>query len=113
MDGPRGGPLLQQYDEALYTCGLIKGKIFTHGFFLLIADMVQSGELAKYPLAVVEKLLDSFGDGLARGFNINCKFKTTLSRSLTMFLYNNYKQALDILVTGPINLACNAKTQFQ
>ncbi|EGO04439.1 hypothetical protein SERLA73DRAFT_148949 [Serpula lacrymans var. lacrymans S7.3] len=43
--------------------------------------MVQSGELAKYPLAVVEKLLNTFGDGLAGGFNINCKFKTTLCKS--------------------------------
>ncbi|KAG1731798.1 hypothetical protein EDD22DRAFT_852830 [Suillus occidentalis] len=35
-----------------------------HGFSLLIADMVQSGEQSKYPLAVVSKLLDTFGKDL-------------------------------------------------
>ncbi|EGO30789.1 hypothetical protein SERLADRAFT_404805 [Serpula lacrymans var. lacrymans S7.9] len=45
-----------------------------HGFSLIV-DMVQSGELAKYPLAVVKKLWDVFGNGLAGWFDINCKFK--------------------------------------
>ncbi|KAI6103353.1 hypothetical protein EDD16DRAFT_1696251 [Pisolithus croceorrhizus] len=36
-----------------------------HGTSLLIADMVQSGERAKYPLAVVSKLMATFGDGLS------------------------------------------------
>jgi len=36
---------------------------------------------AKYPLAVVSRLLDAFGKGLGSGYNIGCKFKTTLSRS--------------------------------
>ncbi|EGO04866.1 hypothetical protein SERLA73DRAFT_34185, partial [Serpula lacrymans var. lacrymans S7.3] len=35
----------------------------------------------KYPLAVVEKLLDVFSKGLGGGFDISCKFKTTLSNS--------------------------------
>ncbi|KAG0693899.1 hypothetical protein DFH29DRAFT_881108 [Suillus ampliporus] len=35
-----------------------------HGFSLVIADMVQSGEQAKYPLVVVSKLLDAFGNDL-------------------------------------------------
>ncbi|KAG1788084.1 uncharacterized protein HD556DRAFT_1434130 [Suillus plorans] len=38
--------------------------IYCHGFCLLIVDMVQSGELAKYPLVVVAKLLDMFGSNL-------------------------------------------------
>ncbi|KAG1900426.1 uncharacterized protein F5891DRAFT_1128589 [Suillus fuscotomentosus] len=41
-----------------------------HGFVLLVADMVQSGELAKYPLAVVAKLLDVFGKRLGSGYDI-------------------------------------------
>ncbi|KAI6167271.1 hypothetical protein EDD17DRAFT_1773707 [Pisolithus thermaeus] len=53
-----------------------------HGFSLVIADIVQSSEQAKYPLTVVSKLLDVFGDNLAGGYDIGCKFRTTLSRSV-------------------------------
>ncbi|PPR06009.1 hypothetical protein CVT24_004721 [Panaeolus cyanescens] len=52
-----------------------------HGFALVLLDMVKSGELSKYPLAVVEALLDSFGANIGGGYDIGCKFKTTLSRS--------------------------------
>ncbi|KAG0693826.1 hypothetical protein DFH29DRAFT_1006902 [Suillus ampliporus] len=52
-----------------------------HGFSLVIADMVQSGEQAKYPLAVVSKLLDTFGKDLGGGYDIGCRFKTTLDHS--------------------------------
>ncbi|KAG6809552.1 hypothetical protein H0H92_015829 [Tricholoma furcatifolium] len=52
-----------------------------HGFSLVIADMVQSGELSKYPLAVVSALLEVFGEGIGGGYDIGCKFKTTLDRS--------------------------------
>ncbi|KAG2111904.1 uncharacterized protein F5147DRAFT_744601 [Suillus discolor] len=47
--------------------------------------MVQSGEqqvLAKYPLAIVSKLLDAFGKDLGGGYDIGCRFKTTLSCSV-------------------------------
>ncbi|KAG1807132.1 uncharacterized protein BJ212DRAFT_1449386 [Suillus subaureus] len=52
-----------------------------HGFCLLITDMVQSGELAKYPLAIVAKLLDAFGGGLGGGYDIGCQFRTTPDNS--------------------------------
>ncbi|KAG1805959.1 uncharacterized protein BJ212DRAFT_1449487 [Suillus subaureus] len=52
-----------------------------HGLCLLITDMVQSRELAKYPLAVVAKLLDAFGDSLGGGYDIGCQFETTLNNS--------------------------------
>ncbi|KAG6879498.1 hypothetical protein C0992_002109 [Termitomyces sp. T32_za158] len=52
-----------------------------HGFVLLIADMVQSGELAKYPLAVVNELLDVFGTRIGGGYDIGCKFGTTIANS--------------------------------
>ena len=35
----------------------------------------------KYPLACVEKLLDAFGEYIGSGFDIGCKFKTTLNNS--------------------------------
>ncbi|KAJ7759857.1 hypothetical protein B0H14DRAFT_2403968, partial [Mycena olivaceomarginata] len=41
-----------------------------HGFVLVIADMIRSGELAKYPLAVVEELLDAFGMKLGVGYDL-------------------------------------------
>ncbi|KAL4066386.1 hypothetical protein V8B97DRAFT_2025519 [Scleroderma yunnanense] len=102
----------------------------------------ETGIFMVYPLAVVSRLLDAFGKGLGGGYDIRCKFKTTLSRSSlsehawllahtplvrsfhrhahsclcqldhlmtyveelgledlegSMFLHNNYKQALTIL----------------
>ncbi|KAG2072026.1 hypothetical protein BDR04DRAFT_987838, partial [Suillus decipiens] len=45
-------------------------------------DMVQSGELTKYPLAVVAKLLDAFGDRLGGGYDISYQFQATLDNSL-------------------------------
>ncbi|KAG2114677.1 uncharacterized protein F5147DRAFT_570324, partial [Suillus discolor] len=56
-------------------------SICRHGFSLVIADMVQSGEQAKYPLAVVSKLLSTFGSDLGGGYKIGCRFKATISRS--------------------------------
>ncbi|KAF8814644.1 hypothetical protein BYT27DRAFT_7081252 [Phlegmacium glaucopus] len=52
-----------------------------HGFVLVVADMIQSGELAKYPLAVVKALLGAFGPGIGSGYNIGCKFSKTLASS--------------------------------
>ncbi|KAI6110712.1 hypothetical protein EDD16DRAFT_1694292 [Pisolithus croceorrhizus] len=52
-----------------------------HGFSLLIVDMVQSGELAKYPLTIISKLLEVFGKDLGGGYDIGCQFKTTLNQS--------------------------------
>lgn len=36
---------------------------------------------AKYPLAVVEKLLSVFGPNLGGGYDIGCQFQTTLENS--------------------------------
>src|ERR1700722_18325833 len=36
---------------------------------------------AKYPLAVVEKMLKTFGSNLGGGYDIGCKFATTLDQS--------------------------------
>ncbi|KAF8150127.1 hypothetical protein B0H34DRAFT_757442 [Crassisporium funariophilum] len=53
-----------------------------HGFVLLLADMVRSGELSKYPLAIVAKMLEVFGKDLGLGYDIGCRFATTIRRSL-------------------------------
>ncbi|KAI5986451.1 hypothetical protein EDC04DRAFT_2873538 [Pisolithus marmoratus] len=53
-----------------------------HGTCLLMADMVQSGECAKYPLVVVLKLMAAFSDGLGSGYDIGCQFQSTLATNL-------------------------------
>ncbi|KAJ7690095.1 hypothetical protein B0H17DRAFT_1160032 [Mycena rosella] len=52
-----------------------------HGFVLLIADMVRSGELAKYGLAIADTLMDAFGEDTGLGYNIGCGFGTTIRNS--------------------------------
>ncbi|KAF8196114.1 hypothetical protein BJ912DRAFT_847093 [Pholiota molesta] len=52
-----------------------------HGFFLWIADMLKSGELAKYPLAITAKALETLGDRLLIGYDIGCTFSATLASS--------------------------------
>ncbi|KAJ7358050.1 hypothetical protein DFH08DRAFT_911665 [Mycena albidolilacea] len=52
-----------------------------HGFVLLVADMVRSRELAKYPLAIVNALLDAFGADLGIGYDIGCGHSTTIWHS--------------------------------
>ncbi|KAI6010076.1 hypothetical protein BKA83DRAFT_4467634 [Pisolithus microcarpus] len=64
------------YDETRIILAVCR-----HGFSLLMADMVQSGELAKYPLAIISKLLEVFGKDLGGGYDIGCQFKTMLDQS--------------------------------
>ncbi|KAJ7303803.1 hypothetical protein DFH08DRAFT_985980 [Mycena albidolilacea] len=52
-----------------------------HGFVLLLADMVRSGELAKYLLAIVDALLDAFGPNIRGGYDIGCGFGKTINKS--------------------------------
>ena len=39
------------------------------------------GVSSKYPLACVSKLLDTFGADLGGGFDVGCRFRTTLAKS--------------------------------
>ncbi|KZO93751.1 hypothetical protein CALVIDRAFT_485477, partial [Calocera viscosa TUFC12733] len=52
-----------------------------HGMILCSADMLQSGELSKYPLACISKLMDVHGHGLAMGYDIGCDHAKTIARS--------------------------------
>ncbi|KAG8917714.1 hypothetical protein FRC02_002907 [Tulasnella sp. 418] len=53
-----------------------------HGFLLALTDMVASGELAKYPLAIISHLINLFPDcKLLVGYDIGCSLKKTVSRS--------------------------------
>ncbi|KAJ7694653.1 hypothetical protein B0H17DRAFT_1159135 [Mycena rosella] len=53
-----------------------------HGFVLLIADMVKSGDWAKYGLAIANSLLDAFSPDFGFGYDISCGFKATIKNSL-------------------------------
>ncbi|KAI0080203.1 hypothetical protein K474DRAFT_1590508 [Panus rudis PR-1116 ss-1] len=54
-----------------------------HGLILWLADMVQSGELAKYPLAMIAMVNNNFDPDSLLGYNIACTFwKTILNSSL-------------------------------
>ncbi|KAG2743944.1 hypothetical protein P692DRAFT_201682439, partial [Suillus brevipes Sb2] len=48
-----------------------------HRFVLLACDMVKSGELAKYPLAIIDRLLTVYGQNGACAYDIGCAFAKT------------------------------------
>ncbi|KAI9061959.1 hypothetical protein FKP32DRAFT_1574922 [Trametes sanguinea] len=52
-----------------------------HGFILWIVDMVCSGELAKYALAIIAMALVTLGPRSAIGYDIGCSFCGTIARS--------------------------------
>ncbi|KAG2116140.1 hypothetical protein DEU56DRAFT_874197 [Suillus clintonianus] len=50
-----------------------------HRLILLTCDMVKSGELAKYPLAIVDQLLTVYGRNGGFAYDIGCAFAKTLA----------------------------------
>ncbi|KAH9846929.1 hypothetical protein C2E23DRAFT_872057 [Lenzites betulinus] len=52
-----------------------------HGFILWITDMIRSGELFKYPIAIVAKALTTLGSRLLIGFDVGCSLAGTIERS--------------------------------
>ncbi|TFK60510.1 hypothetical protein BDN72DRAFT_730156, partial [Pluteus cervinus] len=52
-----------------------------HAIVEFIVEMRKSGELAKYGLAVVDKLLDTFGMDQLNGYDIGCSFEKTTDNS--------------------------------
>ncbi|KAG1902922.1 uncharacterized protein F5891DRAFT_948259, partial [Suillus fuscotomentosus] len=52
-----------------------------HCFVLLVCDMLQSGELAKYPLALIDKILSVYGPNEGCAYDIGCMFSKMLSSS--------------------------------
>lgn len=55
--------------------------ICRHGIVQFLIDMVQSGELAKYPLAAADQLIRTFGNNILLVYDIGCTFSATLSKS--------------------------------
>ncbi|KAH9931189.1 hypothetical protein B0H21DRAFT_699872 [Amylocystis lapponica] len=52
-----------------------------HGLILWLIDMVRSGELAKYPLAIVAKVHEVLGARTLCGYDIGCSFQKTIRAS--------------------------------
>ncbi|EJD47608.1 hypothetical protein AURDEDRAFT_163480 [Auricularia subglabra TFB-10046 SS5] len=52
-----------------------------HGVVLWFAEMIRSGELAKYPLAIISRMLRVGMRGTRCGYDIGCAFQGTLDRS--------------------------------
>ncbi|KAJ7797030.1 hypothetical protein B0H14DRAFT_3093237 [Mycena olivaceomarginata] len=42
---------------------------------------IKSGEFAKYPLAVVDSLIEHLGDNIGNGYDVGCDFQTTIKNS--------------------------------
>ncbi|KAG2337903.1 hypothetical protein BDR05DRAFT_1004689 [Suillus weaverae] len=57
-------------------------SVCRHGMVQTIAEMQYSGELAKYPLATINKLTNIFGHNQAIGSDIGCSLMKTVAASL-------------------------------
>ncbi|KAL0058932.1 hypothetical protein AAF712_014375 [Marasmius tenuissimus] len=71
-------------NKKMYSFFAISGifvSVCRHGHVLVLCDMRRSGELMKYPLAIVKALLDRYGKDLGLGYDIMCAFYKTLLRS--------------------------------
>ncbi|KAG1727169.1 uncharacterized protein EDB91DRAFT_1061237, partial [Suillus paluster] len=66
---------------AIFKQSSIFVTVCRHGFLLMICDMVRSGELMKYPIASVKKLMDIFGSNILFGYDIKCAFEKILLHS--------------------------------
>ncbi|KAJ6573774.1 hypothetical protein DFH09DRAFT_1246596 [Mycena vulgaris] len=75
------GPEAQKKMFALFAIAGIFIAVCRHGHVLVMCDMIRSGELMKYPLAIVKRLLDLYGAELGLGYDIMCAFFKTLLRS--------------------------------
>ncbi|KAJ6455539.1 hypothetical protein C8R47DRAFT_996729 [Mycena vitilis] len=75
------GPEARKKMFALFAIAGIFIAVCRHGHVLVMCDMIRSGELMKYPLAIVERLLDMYGPEVGLGYDIMCAFYKTLLRS--------------------------------
>ncbi|KAG1792700.1 uncharacterized protein HD556DRAFT_1432574 [Suillus plorans] len=52
-----------------------------HGLLLWVTDMVSSGELAKYPLAIISNVIDVLSERTLGAYDIGCGFQSTIRAS--------------------------------
>ncbi|KAI0373907.1 hypothetical protein BV20DRAFT_936995 [Pilatotrama ljubarskyi] len=77
------GPEARKKMFALFSTTGIFSYLCRHGQVLAVCDMIRSGELLKYPIVVVDKLLAVYDKDLTikLGYDIYCEFDKTLKRS--------------------------------
>ncbi|ESK82955.1 hypothetical protein Moror_11811 [Moniliophthora roreri MCA 2997] len=75
------GPDSQKKMFALFAVSGIFLAVCRHGHVLVICDMIRSGELMKYPLLVVNRLIELYGPDIGLGYDIMCAFFKTLMQS--------------------------------
>ncbi|KAJ6521710.1 hypothetical protein B0H19DRAFT_973878 [Mycena capillaripes] len=75
------GPESRKKMFALFAVSGIFLTVCRHGHVVVMCDMIRSGELMKYPLAMVKHLLDEYGADIGLGYDIMCAFFKTLMRS--------------------------------
>ncbi|KAJ7143242.1 hypothetical protein C8R46DRAFT_1233018 [Mycena filopes] len=75
------GPEQRKKMFALFAVAGIFLVVCRHGHVVVMCDMIRSGELMKYPLAILKRLLDRYGKDIGIGYDIMCAFFKTLLRS--------------------------------
>jgi len=91
------GPEARKKMFALFAVAGIFLAVCRHGHVLVLCDMIHSGELyvlccsefrllttfyrVKYPIAIVDRLIDMYGPDICLGYDIMCAFIKTLTRS--------------------------------
>ncbi|KAG1899504.1 uncharacterized protein F5891DRAFT_953753 [Suillus fuscotomentosus] len=81
----------QWHNAGLDTCKKMFAAVFDqsgifiavchHRFVVLACNMIWNGELVKYPLARIEKLLAIYGENSGCAYDIGCTFSKTLTNS--------------------------------
>ncbi|OCH84141.1 hypothetical protein OBBRIDRAFT_786534 [Obba rivulosa] len=75
------GPEARKKMFALFAATGIFVCLCRHGQLLILCDMIRSGELMKYPLAITNKLMDVYGADIKVAYDIACAFAKTLAKS--------------------------------
>ncbi|PPQ90198.1 hypothetical protein CVT25_001370, partial [Psilocybe cyanescens] len=75
------GPEARKKMFALFAIAGVFLSVCCHGHVLVICDMICSGELMKYLMAVINRLFDSYRGDIALGYDIMCAFVKTLANS--------------------------------
>ncbi|KAG2087520.1 uncharacterized protein F5147DRAFT_748517 [Suillus discolor] len=52
-----------------------------HGFIIKVCEMVRSGELAKYLLAITNAMIDAYGKDIGMGYDVGCTFSGIVRNS--------------------------------
>ncbi|KAI0371570.1 hypothetical protein BV20DRAFT_941699 [Pilatotrama ljubarskyi] len=75
------GPEARKKMFALFAVTGIFVCLCRHGHCLILCDMVRSGELMKYPIAIMNRLIEVYGPNVKVGYDVACAFHKILRRS--------------------------------